>query len=40
MKFIQGKNRKTLTDAVRIKNFDNISKDLKSLKIAFNFKDV
>lgn len=34
IEFIQGKNRKTLTDAIFINRFNNISKDLEKLKIA------
>ena len=34
IEFIQGKNRKTLTDAVKIKKFDNIFDNLEKFKIA------
>ncbi|MEK7658398.1 MAG: DNA repair protein RecO [Patescibacteria group bacterium] len=34
IEFIQGKNRKTLTDAVFINNFNNIAHDLEKLRIA------
>jgi len=34
VEFIQGKNKKTLTDAVIIKKFDNISRDVEKFKIA------
>jgi DNA repair protein RecO (recombination protein O) len=34
IEFIQGKKNKTLTDAIKIKKFDNINKDLKNLETA------
>ncbi|MCX6721901.1 MAG: DNA repair protein RecO [Candidatus Staskawiczbacteria bacterium] len=34
VEFIQGKNRKTLTDAVTVKKFNNIWQDLEKFKIA------
>lgn len=34
IEFIQGKNRKTLTDASKIEKFDNIFQDLEKFKIA------
>ncbi len=34
IEFIQGKNKKTLTDAIKIKKFDNISQDLEKIKTA------
>jgi DNA repair protein RecO (recombination protein O) len=34
VEFVQGKNKKTLTDAVAIKKFDNVSRDIEKFKIA------
>lgn len=35
IEFIQGKNQKILTDAILIEKFENLRKDLKKLKIAY-----
>ncbi len=40
IEFIQGKGRKTLTDAILIDKFENIRKDLKRLKIAYRVSEV
>lgn len=40
IEFIQGKNKKTLTDAIKIKKFENISKDLQKLKIVYQIADI
>jgi DNA repair protein RecO (recombination protein O) len=40
VEFIQGKNNKTLTDAVKIKKFNDTVKDLKSLKTICQIADV
>jgi DNA repair protein RecO (recombination protein O) len=40
IEFIQGKNRKTLTDAIKIERFDNIVKDLGKFKIANRITEV
>jgi DNA repair protein RecO (recombination protein O) len=40
IEFIQGKNRKTLTDAVKIKKFENITGDLQKLKIVYQIADI
>ena len=40
IEFIQGKTHKTLTDANSIEIFQNIKRDLKRLKIAFDISDV
>lgn len=40
IEFIQGKGRKTLTDAVLIEKFANIGKDLKKLKVAHKIAEV
>lgn len=39
IEFIQGKNIKTLTDAVKINKFESIAKDFKNLKIAYQIAD-
>ena len=39
IEFIQGKTHKTLTDAVVLEKFENIRKDLKKLKIAFEISE-
>lgn len=36
IEFIQGKTHKTLTDAISIESFQNLRKDLKRLKIAYD----
>ncbi len=40
IEFIQGKNKKTLTDAVTIEKFDNIAGDLRKLKIVYQIADI
>ncbi len=40
IEFIQGKAYKTLTDAILIKKFENIRKDLKKLKIAYQIFEI
>lgn len=40
IEFIQGKTHKTLTDAILIKKFENIKKDLEKIKIAHKITDV
>jgi DNA repair protein RecO (recombination protein O) len=40
IEFIQGKTHKTLTDAILINNFQNLRKDLKRLKIAYQISEV
>lgn len=40
VEFIQGKNNKTLTDAVKIRKFDDTAKDFKSLKTICQIADV
>lgn len=40
IEFIQGKTYKTLTDAISIEKFQNIRKDLKKLKVAFEISEV
>lgn len=40
IEFIQGKTYKILTDAVLIKNFPNIRKDLKTLKIVYEISEI
>ncbi len=40
IEFIQGKNNKTLTDASKIKKFNDIAGNFKSLKILFQISDV
>lgn len=40
IEFIQGKNYKTLTDAILIKDFLEIKKNLRKLKIAFQISEV
>jgi DNA repair protein RecO (recombination protein O) len=40
VEFIQGKRNKTLTDAIRIKKFGNIERDLKNLKIAYEISNL
>ena len=39
IEFIEGKNNKTLTDATKIKIFDNISKNFKKIEIAYRIAD-
>jgi len=39
IEFVQGKNYKTLTDAILIKEFSEIKKDFKKLKIAYRVSD-
>ncbi len=39
IEFIQGKTYKTLTDAVLIEKFENIRKDLKRLKVAYEISE-
>lgn len=38
--FIQGKNRKTLTDTMLLEKFDNILKDPEKLKISYQISDI
>src|SRR4030042_3557410 len=40
IEFIQGKNRKTLTDAVKIKKFNELDNDLKKLETARQVSEV
>ena len=40
IEFIQGKNQKTLTDAISIEKFENIRKNLRKLKIASKISEV
>ena len=40
IEFIQGRIRRTLTDAVSIERFENIRKDLEKLKIAYQISEV
>lgn len=40
IEFIQGKNYKTLTDAILIEKFDNIRRDFKKLKIAYKILEI
>lgn len=40
IEFIQGKTYKTLTDAILIKKFLNLRKDLRKLKIAFQISEI
>lgn len=40
IEFIQGKNNKTLTDAVKIKKFDTLQEDFKRFKIAHRVSEV
>jgi len=40
VEFVQGKNSKTLTDAIKIKRFDSIYKDIKKIKVAFRVSDI
>lgn len=40
IEFIQGKTRKTLTDAILIENFKNIRRDLLRLKIAYRIAEL
>lgn len=40
IEFIQGKNKKTLTDAIKVKKFENIARDLQKLKIAYKIADI
>jgi len=39
IEFIQGKTRKTLTDAILIEKFENLKKDLKRIKIAYKISE-
>ena len=39
IEFIQGKTRKTLTDAILIEKFENLRKDLKRIKIAYKISE-
>jgi len=39
IEFIQGKTRKTLTDAILIEKFENLRKDLKKIKIAYKISE-
>lgn len=40
IEFIQGKNSKTLTDAVKIKKFDSIYKDFRKLEVAYQVANI
>jgi DNA repair protein RecO (recombination protein O) len=40
IEFIQGKNFKTLTDAILLDKFKNIRKDLKRLKVAYKISEI
>ena len=40
IEFIQGKTRKTLTDAILIEKFENLRKDLKIIKIAYKVAEI
>ncbi|MFA6190520.1 MAG: DNA repair protein RecO [Candidatus Staskawiczbacteria bacterium] len=40
IEFVQGKSKKTLTDAVAIERFNNIFSDIEKLKVATNIREV